>query len=235
MMALVTSLDTLMCSISTFILDSLHAAPFQTFAIFLLLQFLLAPTVIALVVAACFSAVQLIGWSRYMMLAVVVGFLPHELRINATASTVTAFVFVGTSYDVSALIAFAQRHQTMFLLHSIFIPYSTMNMLALLNILFHIHGRSLQTNTLQIVNICLPTAFSACYALAGVLIYREYGFHRVEEDMPLLTDEEMQRRQLLRLLGERNTSAPSPDLVRNTYRFDLPDETAQKDWSRLTP
>lgn len=114
-------------------------------------------------------------------------------------------------------------------------PYSTMNMLALLNILFHIHGRSLQTNTLQIVNICLPTAFSACYALAGVLIYREYGFHRVEEDMPLLTDEEMQRRQLLRLLGERNTSAPSPDLVRNTYRFDLPDETAQKDWSRLTP
>ena len=93
------------------------------------------------VVAACFSAVQLIGWvryheiwawlqnrrsltivavSRYMMLAVVVGSPPHELRINATVSTVTAFVFVGTSYGVSALIAFAQRHQTMFLLHSIF-------------------------------------------------------------------------------------------------------------------
>ncbi|KAJ5788897.1 uncharacterized protein N7518_005908 [Penicillium psychrosexuale] len=185
------------------------------------------------VVAACFSAVQLIG---YMMLAVVVGSPPHELRINATVSTVTAFVFVGTSYGVSALIAFAQRHQTMFLLHSIFIPYSTINLLALLNILFHIHGQSLQMNTLQIVNICLPTAFSACYALAGILIYREYGRNRVEEDMPLLTDEEMQRRQLLRLLGERNTSAPSPDLVRNTYRFDLPgDETAQKDWSRLTP
>ena len=52
-MALVTSLDTLMCSIGTFILDSLHAAPFQTFAIFLLLQFLLAPTVITLVCRWC--------------------------------------------------------------------------------------------------------------------------------------------------------------------------------------
>ncbi|KAJ6137191.1 hypothetical protein N7471_003677 [Penicillium samsonianum] len=174
------------------------------------------------VVTACFAALQLVG---YMMLAVVVGSPPHELRINATVSTVTAFVFVGASYGVSALIAFAQRHRKPFLLRSIFIPYSTMNLLALLNILFHIHGRSLQMNTLQIINICLPTAFSVCYALAGILIYREYERHRVEEGTPLLTDEEMQRRY-----------APSPDLVRNTYRFDLPgDETAQKDSSHLTP
>jgi hypothetical protein len=110
-----------------------------------------------------------------------------------------------------------------------------MSLLALLNILFHIHGRSLQMNTLQIINICLPTAFLVCYALAGILIFRECGHHRAEEGTPLLTDEEMQRRQLLRLLGERNTSAPSPDIVRNTYRFDLPgDERAQKDRSHLT-
>lgn len=57
---------------------------------------------------------------RYMMLAVVVGSPPHELRINATVSTVTAFVFVGASYGVSALIAFTQRHRKPFLLHSIF-------------------------------------------------------------------------------------------------------------------
>ncbi|KAJ5693610.1 hypothetical protein N7536_004022 [Penicillium majusculum] len=177
------------------------------------------------VVVACSAALQLVG---YMILAVVVGSPAHELRINATVSTVTAFAFVGVSYGVSALIAFAQRHQRL--------PYSTVNLLALLNILFHIHGRSLQMNTLQIINICVPTAFSVCYALAGILIYRECGHHRAEEGTPLLTDEEMQRRQLLRLLGERNTSAPSPDLVRNTYRFDLPeDERAQKDWSHLTP
>ncbi|KAJ5465665.1 hypothetical protein N7530_009452 [Penicillium desertorum] len=185
------------------------------------------------VVAAFFAALQLVG---YMILAVIVGSPPHELQINATVSTVIAFVFVGASYGVSALITFAQRHQVLFLLHSIFIPYSIMNLLALLNILFHIHGRSLQMNTLQIVSICLPAAFSLCYALAGILAYREYGRHRAEEGMPLLTDEEMQRRQLLRLLGERNTSAPSPDLVRSTYRFDLPGrDRAQKGWSYLTP
>ncbi|CAI7599503.1 unnamed protein product [Penicillium glandicola] len=184
------------------------------------------------VVAAFFATLQLVG---YMMLAVVVGSPPHELRINVTIFTVTAFVFVGASYGVSALIAFAKRHQMLFLVHSVFIPYSTMNLLALLNILFHIHGRSLQMNTLEIVNICLPTAFSACYALTGILVYREYGRRRADEGTLLLTDEEMQRRQLLRLLGERNTSAPPPDLIRNTYRFDLPgDGAVQKDWNRFT-
>ncbi|KAJ5970259.1 uncharacterized protein N7479_000177 [Penicillium vulpinum] len=183
------------------------------------------------VVAAFFAALQLVG---YMMLAVIVGSPPHELRINPAVSTVTAFVFVGASYGVSALIILTQRHRMMFLLHSIFIPYSTMNMLALLNILFHIHGRSLQMDTLQIVNTCLPTAFSVCYALAGILIYREHGRHRVEEDTLLLTDEEMQRRQLLRLLREQTSSAPSPELVRNTYRFDLPEhETPPNDWTPL--
>ncbi|KAJ5158106.1 uncharacterized protein N7500_007757 [Penicillium coprophilum] len=184
------------------------------------------------VVAACFAALQLVG---YMMVALVAGSPPHELRINATVSTVIAFVFVGAAYGVSALIFFAQRHQIFFLLQSIFIPYSTMNLLALLNTLFHILGQSLQMNTLLIVIICLPTTFSVCYALAGILIYREYGRHQAEEGTPLLTDEEMQRRQLLRLLGERNVSAPSPELVRNTYRFDLPEgETAQKNRNNLT-
>jgi hypothetical protein len=110
-----------------------------------------------------------------------------------------------------------------------------MNLLALLNILFHIQARNLQMNALHIVNICLPAAFSMCYALAASLVYRDSHRRRVEEGTPLLTDEEMQRRQLLRLLGERNTRAPSPELVRNTYRFDLPrGETVQKDWNNLT-
>jgi hypothetical protein len=110
-----------------------------------------------------------------------------------------------------------------------------MNLLALLNILFHIHGRKLHMNTLRIVGICLPAAFSLLYAVASILIYREYGRHRTEEATLLLSDEEMQRRQLLRLLGEQSTSAPSPDLVRNTYRFDLPeDDAARKYWNNTS-
>lgn len=107
-----------------------------------------------------------------------------------------------------------------------------MNLLALLNILFHIYSRHLQRDTLQIVGICLPSAFTACYATAAMLTYREYHRHRGEEATLLLSDEEMQRRQLLRLLGEQNCSPPSPELVRNTYRFDLPeDEAARKYWN----
>ncbi|KAJ6125379.1 hypothetical protein N7471_012696 [Penicillium samsonianum] len=53
MMAPVTYLDTLMRSFTTFILDSLQAAPFQTFAIFVLIYIVFAPTVITLVFKLC--------------------------------------------------------------------------------------------------------------------------------------------------------------------------------------
>ncbi|KAJ5780036.1 hypothetical protein N7457_005196 [Penicillium paradoxum] len=183
--------------------------------------------------AASFAALQLVG---YMMLAVIIGY-PHELRIDATATNVCAFVFIGVSHAMSVLIAFAHQHRLRFLLQSIFIPCSMADVLALLNILFHIHGRGTQMNTLPIVGICLPTAFAVCYATAAMLIYRECCRHPGEESTLLLSDEELQRRQLLRLLGEQNHSAPSPELVRNTYRFDLPqDEAAQKYWnSPATP
>lgn len=75
------------------------------------------------------------------------------------------------------------------------------------------------------VGIGLPASFSLIYALAAYLIYREYGpsaGHRAEDGTPLLSEEEMQRRQLLRLLQERNSAAPSPDLVHNTFRLEIP-------------
>ncbi|KAJ5551931.1 hypothetical protein N7461_006629 [Penicillium sp. DV-2018c] len=181
-----------------------------------------------LTVAWC-AALQLVG---YMLLAVIIGTPAHELRIDGNASNVCAFAFIGISYGVSAIVAFTKRHQLRFLLHSVFIPYATMNLLALLNVLFHVHGRQLHMNAIRIVGICLPATFSFVYAVASVLIYRENRRQQVEEATMLLSDEELQRRQLLRLLGERNTSAPSPDLIRNTYRFDLPeDDAARKYWN----
>jgi hypothetical protein len=102
-------------------------------------------------------------------------------------------------------------------------PYATFNTLALINILLHILAHDLHLNTLRLVGICLPTAFSVCYTIVALLIYRDY--HReAESSRPLLSDEELQRLQLLRLLKKQSSSAPSADLVRNTYRFDLPDD-----------
>lgn len=60
------------------------------------------------------------------------------------------------------------------------------------------------------------------YGLAAFLIYREYGPSqdpRAEDGTPLLGQEEMQRRQLLRLLQERNLGASSPHIVDNAYHL----------------
>lgn len=74
------------------------------------------------------------------------------------------------------------------------------------------------------------------YALAAFLIYREYGpseGHRAEDGTPLLSEEEMQRRQLLRLLQDRNSAQPSPDIVHNTYRLEIPSlEPVRKSYHR---
>jgi hypothetical protein len=83
------------------------------------------------------------------------------------------------------------------------------------------------------MTIGLPAAFSAIYPLGALFIYydKRSGRHQPEDGTPLLSDEELQRRQMLRLLQDRS-SAPSPDLIRNTYRFDLPQyDAAPRYWS----
>jgi hypothetical protein len=184
------------------------------------------------------SLTIILGFS-YVILAVAISNTQDTLRIDITASITCAFVFVGVSYILSALVVFRQRHQKLFLIHYVFwyvfgpheidvaandpSPYSILNLLALFNALFHVFARDLPLNTLRVTSIGLPAAFSAIYPLAALFVNRENSSSRPhrEDGTPLLSDEEMQRRQMLRLLQDQS-SAPSPDLIRNTYRFDLP-------------
>lgn len=81
----------------------------------------------------------------------------------------------------------------------------------------------LPLNALRVVGVGLPSAFSVIYGLAGCLVYIEYGSsqgHRAEDGTPLLSQEEMQRRQLLRLLQEQNAGTHTPRGTDNTYRLD---------------
>lgn len=117
-------------------------------------------------------------------------------------------------------------------------PYLAINLLSLFNVLFNVLSRNLlPLNALRVVGIGLPSAFSVIYGLSAFLIYREYGpseGHRAEDGTPLLqiNPEDLTRQQLRRLLEERNSGAPSPDLVHSTYRLDLPGmEPPQKTWS----
>jgi hypothetical protein len=178
-----------------------------------------------------------------MILAVAINNSQDALRIDITGSITCAFVFVGVSYIASALVVLCQRHQKLFLIHYVFwyvlwsheaddaandlSPYSIINLLALFNALFHVLARDLPLNTLRVMSIGLPAAFFAIYPLAALFVYHDNSSSRPhpEDGTPLLSDEEMQRRQMLRLLQDQS-SAPSPDLIRNTYRFDLPQHDA---------
>lgn len=77
---------------------------------------------------------------------------------------------------------------------------------------------------MRVVGIALPSIFSVVYAVAAFLVYRERGpsrRHRAEDNSRPLSEEEMQRRQLLRLLQEQDPAVPSPGVVQNTYRLDI--------------
>lgn len=118
-------------------------------------------------------------------------------------------------------------------------PYLTINLFSLSNVIFNILGRGLvPLNALRVIGIGLPSTFSVIYGLSACLVYREYGPHegQVEDDTPLLVrvnPEDLTRTQLRRLLEERNSGAPSPDIVHSTYRLDLPGmEPPQKTWDR---
>ncbi|KAJ5378634.1 hypothetical protein N7509_011753 [Penicillium cosmopolitanum] len=175
----------------------------------------------------------------YLILPVVFSDADDTIRIDQTASTVFALFFIGIGYTGSIAIAFFQRRKKIFLLRSVFVPYLTINLLSLFNVIFNILGRGLvPLSALRVVGIGLPSTFSVIYGLSAFLMYREYSPHdeQGEDDTPLLVrvnPEDLTRTQLRRLLEERNSGAPSPDIVHSTYRLDLPGmEPPQKTWDR---
>ncbi|KAJ5641830.1 hypothetical protein N7490_005830 [Penicillium lividum] len=111
------------------------------------------------------------------------------------------------------------------------------NLLALFNILLNIFTRDLlPLSALRVVAISLPSGSSLLYGCAAIMIYLEYGSAgdpQAEDGTPLLSDEEMQRRQLARLLEDRPAPTPSPDIVHSTFRLEIPTlEPVQKTWTR---
>ncbi|KAK9853789.1 hypothetical protein MYU51_005263 [Penicillium brevicompactum] len=174
------------------------------------------------VAAVLFPAAQLVG---YMMLAIVIGDTSHELRFDRKATIISAILIIASSLLALVWIACAKWQQRDLLLH-LFITYLVVNLLALIDILLHINGNNAPMRGLQITGLCLPIAVSVTCALAAIIRYWEAR----QSSSKALSEEEMQRRQLKRLLKTRS-SVPSPELIRNTYRFDLPE--TQNGWSPL--
>ncbi|CAI7565562.1 unnamed protein product [Penicillium bialowiezense] len=172
-------------------------------------------------VAAAFSpAAQLVG---YMMLAIVIGDTSQELHFNHTATASSAIVIIALTLLALVWITSAKWQQRVFLLH-LFTTCIVVNALALINVVLHITGNNAAMGGLQITGICLPVASSMICALAAWIRY----YDTQQSDSAALSEEEMQRRQLKGLLN-RQSSIPSPELVRNTYRFDLPEAQDSRD------
>ncbi|KAJ5263908.1 hypothetical protein N7478_011513 [Penicillium angulare] len=182
-------------------------------------------------------SVAIVLLTGYLMLAVVFGDSNTDVHIDETTTIVIALFFIALSYAASLAIAFFQRQRKLFLLHSLFLPYTIVNLLALFNVLLNIFARNLRPlSPLRVVATGLPSAFILIYGCASLLIYLEFGSMgsiRAADGTPLLNEEEMQRRQLARLLEERSAPQPSPDLVRSTYRLEIPTlDPVQKPWDR---
>ncbi|KAJ5722716.1 hypothetical protein N7488_000751 [Penicillium malachiteum] len=171
----------------------------------------------------------------YLTLAVVFGDSKEDPEVNTTAAVIISLFFIALTHTASVTIAFFQRRRKFFLLKSLFVPYALINLIALFNILLNIFARNLRPlSTLRVVAIGLSGGFTIIYGCAALLIYRGYrsveGYRR-EDGTPLLSDEEMQRRQLARLLEERPVTQSSPSF--STYRLEIPTlEPVQKTWDR---
>ncbi|OJJ50071.1 hypothetical protein ASPZODRAFT_139402 [Penicilliopsis zonata CBS 506.65] len=151
---------------------------------------------------------------------------------NQTTVTIIASALAGTAYASSVAILFFQSQSPKYLLHSVFIPFLLSNLIGLFNLVVTLACRNLFPLTrLGVLVIALCGTFALFYASAAALVSVNSGFcfgprigQAGEDRTYLLSDEEMQRRQLLKLLQERGgvDVAPSPEVVHDTFHIEIP-------------
>ncbi|KAL4948666.1 hypothetical protein BDW69DRAFT_89082 [Aspergillus filifer] len=150
---------------------------------------------------------------------------------NKTATVVVASLLIGMAYSLSLFLILYYSEERTFLVHSLLVPSLITNSLALLNVLLNIFCRGLlHLALLETLSLSFSAAFTFLYAVGALWIYsRDASGTNGGEPEPnrgtiLLTDEEMQRQQLQRLL-EQNSSrrSLSPRAVQKTYRVNHPD------------
>ncbi|KAL4818582.1 hypothetical protein BDW67DRAFT_156870 [Aspergillus spinulosporus] len=150
-------------------------------------------------------------------------------HVNKTATVVVASVLIGLAYSSSLVLFLFHFDERMLLIQSLLVPGVTCNALALFNVLINILFRNLlPLHLLEILSLSLSIAAAFMYALGALWLYSREVNGAIAGDSNggtiLLTDEEMQRQQLQRLL-EQNSSRKSwsPRAVQKTYRVNHPD------------
>ncbi|KAL4909832.1 hypothetical protein BDW74DRAFT_173319 [Aspergillus multicolor] len=150
-------------------------------------------------------------------------------HFNKAATVIVASVLIGIAYSSSLLLVLLHFDERMLLIQSLLIPGIISNALALFNVLINIFFRDITPlNLLEILSLSLSAASAFLYTLGALWLYSRDVNETIAVESNvgtiLLTDEEMQRQQLQRLL-EQNSSGKSlsPRAVQKTYRVNHPD------------
>ncbi|KAL4809214.1 hypothetical protein BDV18DRAFT_131441 [Aspergillus unguis] len=147
-------------------------------------------------------------------------------RVNETATVIGASVLIGAAYSSSLFLIVFYFSDRSFLIRSILVPSFVCSTLSLFNVLIHIFCRGLlPLALLEIMSLSLSGAFTLLYGLCALWLYsRDVNDTIAQSDQGtiLLTDEEMQRQQLQRLLENSTRKSSSPKVVQKTYRVNHP-------------
>ncbi|KAL4780513.1 hypothetical protein BJX76DRAFT_44807 [Aspergillus varians] len=164
----------------------------------------------------------------FLVMPLAFGDARQSAHVNTTATVVIASVLIGIAYSISIFLILTHLDERMFLIRSLLVPALISNVLALFNVLINIICRDLlPLDLLEILSLSFSAAFSFLYALGALWLYSRDVNDAIGDSNRgtiLLTDEEMQRQQLQRLL-EQNPSRKSltPRAVQKTYKVNHPD------------
>ncbi|KAF7593849.1 hypothetical protein BBP40_010784 [Aspergillus hancockii] len=149
---------------------------------------------------------------------------------DKTGTIAAALALIGSASSLSFILFCAQYHKRTYLLHSVFLPNLFSNLIGLLNVLLNILCRNLlPLGRLEIVGAALAASFTVLYALSALGVYGRGIADEIRADEPdrpteLLTEEEMQRQQLLRLLQENKSKKKlSPKVIQKTFHVKVPE------------
>ncbi|KAJ0425740.1 hypothetical protein BJY00DRAFT_157821 [Aspergillus carlsbadensis] len=163
----------------------------------------------------------------FLVLPLAFGDDEKSANVNKTATVIIASILIGIAYSASLFLVLCYYDERTFLIHSLLVPGLISNVLSLFNVLLNILCREFMPMALlEILSLSFSAAFAFLYALGALWLYsRDVNAIAMDSNRGtiLLTDEEMQRQQLQRLL-DQNSSRKSltPKAAQKTFRVNHP-------------
>ncbi|KAL2818358.1 hypothetical protein BJX63DRAFT_429288 [Aspergillus granulosus] len=164
----------------------------------------------------------------FLLLPLAFGDKEKSASVNKTATVIVASILVGIAYSFSLFLVLFYYDERTFLIHSLLIPGLISNLLALFNVLLNVLYRDLiPMGLLEILSLTFSSAFAFLYALGALWLYSRDVNASIainsNRGTILLTDEEMQRQQLQRLLDQNSSrNSLTPKAAQKTFQVNHP-------------